>query len=284
MDEFDVVLRARRFISEVGLTDIPVKVEQYVQHVGATLRYATDLSVPGYTLSIGDKKIITIEEKDSIERQRFTICHEVAHLSLEIPTEHSSSNYPSGYIGRSRNEIFCDVFAAALLLPDGLFKPLADVSEIGFSAVDRLADQFKASRMAVASRFAAVNFRPCAYVLAEKGMIRYVSYSPLLREWKAWIRIGGKIPTNSLAARTRLSSEAGPLESDPTVWFDDWQRGGILFEDARRLSRWDQTLSLLWFEEDEIPQAPKGFDKYSGDEEYKELDGILPWPGKKKRR
>jgi hypothetical protein len=52
------------------------------------------------------------------------------------------------------------------------------------------------------------------------------------------------------------------------------------------LSRWDQTLTLLWFEDEEIPATRNS--KATCDEEedqgLPELDGVLPWPGKKRRR
>ena len=68
-------------------------------------------------------------------------------------------------------------------------------------------------------------------------------------------------------------------------WFYDWSGLGILLEDARHLLRWDQTLSLLWFEDDAIP--PRASPEGGGEEEepaLRELDGILPWPDKSRRR
>ena len=67
------------------------------------------------------------------------------------------------------------------------------------------------------------------------------------------------------------------------MWFNDWKRGGILLEEARHLKHWDQTLTLLWFEDEELPHESSTND----DEEemgLKELDGVLPWPGKRRRR
>jgi hypothetical protein len=41
------------------------------------------------------------------------------------------------------------------------------------------------------------------------------------------------------------------------VWFDNWQRRSTLLEQARHLATWDQTMALLWFEDEEMP-APRG--------------------------
>jgi len=79
----------------------------------------------------------------------------------------------SSYVKRAQAEIFCDIFAAELLLPFGLFKPLAEKAEIGLASIDALAARFVSSTMPAGSRFAAVVKAPCAFVLSEKGKVRY---------------------------------------------------------------------------------------------------------------
>jgi len=46
-----------------------------------------------------------------------------------------------------------------------------------------------------------------------------------------------------------------------------------VLEEARYLTRWDQTLTLLWFEDEEVPQEKE----IEEDVGLKELDGVLPW-------
>ena len=55
---------------------------------------------------------------------------------------------------RPPGEIACDVFAAELLLPYKLFKPRVDAADMGFAAIGDLADEFDASLISTASRFA----------------------------------------------------------------------------------------------------------------------------------
>jgi hypothetical protein len=55
--------------------------------------------------------------------------------------------------------------------------------------------------------------------------------------------------------------------------------------DARHLARWDQTLALVWFEDEEVPSAEP--DRHKREEEefgLAELDGVLSWPGKRRRK
>ena len=71
----------------------------------------------------------------------------------------------------------------------------------------------------------------------------------------------------------------GPEETDAEIWFSNWDRGGVLLEDARHLAQWDQTVALIWFEDEEVP-APER-DRHRREEEESglaELDGVLPVP------
>lgn len=70
------------------------------------------------------------------------------------------------------------------------------------------------------------------------------------------------------------------------IWFSDWKRGGVLLEEARHLAQWDRTLTLLWFEDEELPASGQTDIADSDDDEplLRELDGVLPWPGKKRRK
>ena len=287
MDEFSVVLRARNFVREAGPLVLPPSVEAYVQHMGGVLRHDSDLSdvEPGYSFESNGKHFICVNESDSEERRRFTACHEVAHIVLGLPSDHSSLQWWS-YARRPQDEILCDVFAAELLLPYRLFEPLVREEQMGFSAIDELGRRFGASTTATGSRYATVMDVPCAFVLSEKGVVRYTSRSKTLREARGWIRPRMDIPPESLSANVRTGGkDTGPDEIAADVWFSDWRRGGVVLEEARYLKSWDQTLTLLWFEDEEVPPLRRDGREMEDEEPLLgELDGTLPWPGKRRRR
>lgn len=285
VNEADAEFRARQLVRETSPKSIPVSVEAYVQTVGAVLRIDPELGEdePGWSFENKGKYYICVNANDSIERQRFTICHELAHIVLGLPSEHQE--VPSwSHVKRTPNEISCDVFAAELLMPATLFQPLVAIESIGMESIDALAKKALASFSATGSRFANVAKAPCAFVFSEGGTVRYASRSTALRQANGWIPPRHILPEGSVAKRVRGGEscvEAEEVESD--VWFADWQRGGILLEQARHFQRWDQTFALLWFEDDELP-PPKPGSREEGDLGLKELDGILPWPGKKHRK
>jgi Zn-dependent peptidase ImmA (M78 family) len=283
VDEFTAVLRARELVKSAKVSSIPPRIEAYLEAVG-NCKLQVDGGLPpdepGYSARVSGKDLIVVNGNDRAERQRFTACHELGHIVLDLPSDHTASPLWC-YAKRPANEIYCDVFAAELLLPYPPFKPVADASIIGFAALDDIARDFEASVTATGSRFAAAVDTPCAFVLSERGVVRYASRSKPLREAGAWIAPGMAVPVGSLSKAAQTKGEEGPIEVQADLWFSDWRRGGVLLEETRYLTRWDQTLTLLWFEDEEVPQDD---DEVREDLGLRELDGVLPWPGKKRRR
>ena len=128
------------------------------------------------------------------------------------------------------------------------------MADMGLAAVNALADEFDASLISTGSRFATFSREPCAFVLSEGGKVRYCARSAALRDAQAWIKSGSTMPAGSYSARVRAGENpTGPEEAAHEEWFEDWERDGALHEDVLHLDRWDQTLTLLWFEDDDIP-------------------------------
>jgi len=274
-------------MQRVNNTTIPVPLQPYLDALRCELK-ERDLGPgeSGHSFPYGDKHYIVVNRKELPERMRFTAFHEMAHIELDLPSEHQNQS-SVGFIRRSPNEICCDVFAAELLLPYWVFNPLVDKAEIGFVAIDELAEKFEASATATGSRFAAANRVPCAFVLSQAGKVKYAERSKSLREARAWISPGSPLPVGSLSARCQNGETVyGPNEVAADVWFSDWSRGGVLLEEARHLSAYDQTLTLLWFEDEEVPRETTS-DEAEDDEDYdllRPLDGKLSFPGKRRRR
>jgi len=286
MDELAVVMKARDFIAKCGPQALPVSVDAYAAQIGGVVK-ADTLQENEDAWSFRDKKgkyRICVNCLHDGRRQRFSVCHEVAHEALGIAADHSAPGW--SFARRPQGEIACDVFAAELLLPHKLFKPRVDAADMGFAAISELAEEFDASLMSTASRFATFSSELCAYVLSENGKVRYCARSTSLRSAKAWIRLGMDLPSDSYSARARAgAAPTGPEDAEPDQWFEDWDREGDLYEDVRHLGKWDQTLTLLWFD-DEGLLPPNAERKRWEEEAYglRELDGNLPWPGKSKRR
>ena len=172
MDEFAAISRAREFVRKLNSRAIPVSMEEYAKAVGAKIRYESDMGdgEDGSSTILGGKLIIAVNSHTLPQRQRYTICHEIAHVVLGLPTEHEGASW--SYAKRHPNEILCDTFAAELLLPFDKFKPMVDGEVPGFKAIGTLAETFEASLGATASRGALGSGLARADARSEGGKVR----------------------------------------------------------------------------------------------------------------
>ena len=92
--------------------------------------------------------------------------------------------------------------------------------------------------------------------------------------------------TATLAAQGAQLVQDGPCEVDAAEWFEDWTRGGTLYEESRYLPEWDRMLSFLWLEEDSRSARGSTASEEAEDSDpyCRELDGMLSWPDRTKKR
>lgn len=290
MDEVTAQSKARQFMAGLDLSMISTDLSVYINKVKARLK-TEELGEgeSGYTLTKRDgTSTIVVNELERIQRQRFSICHEIGHLVLELGSNHKETP-PWSYVKRDENEIWCDMFAAELLMPWDSFKRDMDHEEPSFELVERLSNKYRTSFSATASRVAALSDYPCAFVTMDSSIIRHASRSLPLRKLNAWVAPRTPIPQGSVAydlvKNDERSGESSVVSQD--VWFADWLQGYDLVELAKHYPEYNETFSLIWFDIDDGPDEPVNTFRrdLQGDSELlKELDGVLPWPGKRKRK
>lgn len=288
MDEFTVQLKAREFMADLDLSRIDTDLSVYTNKVKARLRTEEmGIGESGYTLTKRDgTSTIIVNELERLERQRFSTCHEVGHLVLGLSSNHKETP-PWSYAKRDENEIWCDVFAAELLMPAKGFTADVNKATPSFEMIELLRVKYKTSFSATASRVAALSDYPCAFVTMNSSVIRHASRSSALRKLNAWIAPRTPIPPGSVAFQLVTDSQSTGEDSvAQDVWFMDWVQGYDLTELSKHYPEYDETFSLIWFDSDDGPDEPVNTftksDHQSGDSGLlQELDGILPW-GKRK--
>jgi Zn-dependent peptidase ImmA (M78 family) len=282
VDELAIRSAARQFMAGLDLSNIAQDLSVYTKKVNAKLgTEEMGEGQSGYTLTKRDgSSVIIVNELERRERQRFSTCHEVGHIVLGLKSDHRETPAWS-YSKRDENEIACDIFAAELLMPYEDFQRAVDQEEPSFELVERLRGQYVVSFSACASRLAAVTQHPCAFVTMSSSVIRHASRSMALRKLNAWIVPKSPIPKGSVACRLVEEQEfsGGDSSISQDVWFQDWPKGYDLIELSRHYPSYDETFSLLWFEEESGPEEPvKNFSGAPLDQDdggLKELDGVL---------
>ena len=177
LDELFVATKAREFIRLCGPLSLPVSVDKYAAQIDGVVAAETlEANEDAWSFrEISGKYRICVNCAHNSRRQRFSVCHEVAHVVLEITSDHSSPSW--SYSRRPPGEVACDVFAAELLLPYKIFKPRVDAADMGLASISDLADEFEASLISTGSRFATFSGSLCAFVISEGGKVRYSARS-----------------------------------------------------------------------------------------------------------
>ena len=289
MDEADVRQKARAFVAKVDASNIREDLTPYLVEANAKVKKEElDEGESGYTITKPNgKHVITVNSLETEERQRFTVCHEIAHIMLALESSHDE--VPSwSFAKRHPNEIACDTFAAELLMPYLQWLSAVPDEEPSLELIQHMAGLFGTSFPAAASRFASLSNMPCAFVTMERGAVRYAARSTVLRQAGAWISPRSVIPSGSVAHRIRSAgysaAETGEVSQD--IWFDNWEKGLDLWELSRHYLRTDTTISLLWFDSDDLPEVEvsRFGARVEDDGGLAELTGELPWPGRNRRR
>lgn len=276
----EVRSRARRFVALASATGMP-DMEAYARAAKAKIRY-DDLprGESGMTVAKGAGFVITVNSNESVKRQRFTVCHEIAHIALGLPTEHS--DVPSWrYAKRHINEIWCDIFASELLMPHERFAEKIPEDEPSFDVIESLAEEFGASFPATASRYSSLVAFPCAYVIMTGGMVRFAEPNALLRVKGLRMAMKCAIPGGAVAYRLRAGRESGVdtgrVAQD--VWFENGDGAYDISELSRHYGDHDETISLIWCTEEELPRGE--VDRFNrrvhDDDGIEPLDGIITW-------
>lgn len=289
MDELEVQQKGRAFVAKADTSNIRDDLSPYLALAKARLkRDELGEGESGFTVTkIDGTHVITVNSLETNERQRFTVCHEIAHVILGLPSNHDE--VPSwSYAKRDINEVMCDIFAAELLMPYLMFKDKLPEADPSVEVIEHMAAEFKTSFPSAASRYATLSDIPCAFVTMERGFVRYAARSMVLRRARAWISPKSPIPQGSVAHRLRIGGVSGSATDEVAqdIWFENWEKGLDLWEVSRHYRKFDTTTSLLWFREEDLPEVE--VDRFGrqvvDDGGLAELSGELPWPGKKKRR
>lgn len=168
----EVIEKAKAFCEKHKVNTYPVKIIDLCSQYGFSV-FKNDLKkeTSGYIIAqdkpidkIGLSKIIVVNAKDSMERQRFTVAHELAHFILHHNGKTLYAHRDDGQAGGIENE--ADEFAANVLMPENLVKEalsyLVDESNRFlpfFMKVDFIANQFAVSKAAAQVRLEQLGIR-----------------------------------------------------------------------------------------------------------------------------
>lgn len=135
-------------------------------------------------------------------RVRFSVAHELGHYYLE---PHHAYLRRGGRSHKSRGEFVndaniereADAFAAGLLLPRKLVRPLLNEDQVSLAVIEELAGKFETSLVSTALRCVELSDFPCAVAGLRNGVVAWCVTSPSLIEAGFYPPATGSAPSGT---------------------------------------------------------------------------------------
>lgn len=241
------VTPAERLLHELGITEpAEIDLEAIAYYVNARVRFRPLDGCEARIIGNDDTAIITVNANSSCRRKRFSIAHELGHWHHhrgKCLACRAEEYKPHNTLSPER---VADGYAADLLMPSYLFKPLAiKQGRPTNNAIVKRADTFNTSKEATAIRFVESDFTPALIVC----------HGPMGRKWFArapsvpekWF------PKKSLDADSyafdvqfgKKSDDPMPRKIRADAWFDRWDAERFEMYEQTMHNSTDETLTLL---------------------------------------
>lgn len=245
--------KAEYVLRELGITTPEeIDVEAIAWMLGARVKYERLDHCEARIVGQDDAAIITVNRKASVERQRFSICHEIGHWILHrrqlLLCQADDIERPSAE-GNNLERV-ADRFAAELLMPAYLFFPIAEsLGRPSMHVVRKLAEIFNTSLTAAAIRLVEINQEPMILTCHGRAGRRWYTRSRTVKT--NWFPSDDLRPEtaafNMLHRHTPQSMP--PRSTSAATWFGRWDASRFeLVEESLRVAASD-VLTLLRFKD-----------------------------------
>lgn len=219
-------------------------------------------------------------------RVRFNIAHELGHYELhkdeKTLTICTDEDLNQWYQTQDHLEMSANVFAAELLMPENLFKPLVKNRKPSFAEIIKLASIFNTSIMATATKFVEHTDEVCCLFISREKKIKRFGTS---KDFSYRVRLPGEsLSEDSEAYRffeTGYVNIPRPTQICADSWINDNKvyPNSLILEDTFAMNNYNTVLSLIWIKD------PIEKDDFSNNGYLNDLDPENDLsPGGRKRR
>ena len=220
----------------------------------------------------GDHEVwgIAYNGKSRLERQRFTIAHELGHFILHRGRQPSfncdKQSVHTGIDTLRSIEREADEFASNLLMPGDLLRDWISSQRIDFRVLGDIAQRFQVSLEALCIRFIKFTTQRAILVYWDNGYVKYEWRSSNAIKTRARIRRNddpAEPPPGTLAADASVAQEWDGAEMSAAIWCPEEAQHMKLREFKHSYTTRDRVLTLLLLESAE----PRAWDRSWQDEE-----------------
>jgi Zn-dependent peptidase ImmA (M78 family) len=259
---------AEKLVQKLSITSLPVDPFSIAEKYEILVEPKPDTTdgVSGMLLRYGDLFCIMYATHiPNVGFQRFSVAHELGHYFLEGHSDHvfgggEEHESQAGFSSTDQYEKEADHFAAGLLMPGHLFRPIALRYDPGLRTVETLAQLCCTSLTATAIRYTELTNAPVAVIMSTHQHVDFCSMSESLKHKGHfdWIKKSSPVPENTATFRFNSSPDR-VIQADREVEDIDmvqWLGGNRSFaaiEEVVGLGGYGKTLTILTcpdFEED----------------------------------
>jgi len=249
---------ARKLLDELGMTELPIIPMDICRKLGIAYCEQPLKSIDGMLLVNLETGIGLVSVNSWIReptRKNFTCAHELGHYCLDLDDESrfvcSREDIESFKRGMRPIELRANQFAAALLMPRFLFKPLVDELEPEWDNIKVLSDMCRTSLLSTAMRFMDMAEQACVLVVSRNCAVSW--FHPSGR-FQAFIDMDSRMLSSGTIAH-QVFHGLEPPNNFEVVKADNWVSGrGVtaeaeLLEWTLPMNSYGQVLTILLDEE-----------------------------------
>jgi Zn-dependent peptidase ImmA (M78 family) len=160
--------KANEILRRFGIDSAPVDVFKIAESLGIRVNFDNlDPDTSGVMLQKKNKTSVAINASHHINRQRFTLAHEIGHFLLHLSDHHEEEKIfvdkrffrnSESSKGSTKLEIEANAFAACLLMPKKLIKNSIQNPVMSDMDIFRLAHQYEVSEQAMTLRLVKLDY------------------------------------------------------------------------------------------------------------------------------
>jgi IrrE N-terminal-like domain len=259
------LLFAERLLQNYGITapeEIDLEAIAYDQ--GAFVKYRALDGCEARIIGIGNSAIITIDPNALLERQRFSLAHEIAHWLNDRGTLaydcKKSDIGPQKTHGGSR-ESAANRFAGQLLMPDYLFCPLCAKKPLDFLTARELGKRFRTSLTATAIKLVNVGNSPGIVVCHKNERLAWSIAGPDVPKClqRLWPTLDHDTQAYELHSGELSNENTRPRRIGSESWIDhECANDYNIIEHSIKVAL-NTVVTLLWWEDE---SQIRDFDEY----------------------
>ena len=222
----------------------PVNLDVVTERLSIRVTYR-DLGagIEGACKSLGAKRLVVLKPNlESIQKERFTLAHEIGHLLIHHNSYLCKSDFFSTYRTQNEKEQEANDFAAELLLPQKAVVNILGKHDLTFSLIQKVADTYQTSISVAAIRLMQL-FQDDAVLLFHDGT-RIIWK---VRSDNCFQKISNTISDFALAHTTNMETRNAKGTIEALHWLDNDVEDLLCEEETHYFVRMHKYLTILKF-------------------------------------